>query len=41
VGLDIRPVLKEVPGTSHYYAELPDADLVAAGLTPHTEGGAR
>lgn len=33
VGLDVRPVLKKIPGTEHYVAELPDKDLSAAGLT--------
>ncbi len=33
VGLDVRPVLKKIPGTEHYVAELPDKDLAAAGLT--------
>jgi peptide/nickel transport system permease protein len=40
VGLDVRPVLKSVAGTNHYYAELPDADLASVGLEPHHEGGA-
>ena len=33
VGLNVRPVLKQIPGTQHYVAELPDKDLAAAGLT--------
>jgi peptide/nickel transport system permease protein len=40
VGLDVRPQLKVIPGSHHYYAELPDADLEAAGLEPYSEGGA-
>lgn len=43
VGLDIHPILKQVPGTHHFYAELPDDAMHAAGLTPYLEqkGGTR
>ncbi|MEY8436359.1 dipeptide/oligopeptide/nickel ABC transporter permease/ATP-binding protein [Atopobiaceae bacterium 24-176] len=44
VGLDVRLVLKQIPGTEHYVAELPDKDLASAGLasvvnTPNTSKG--
>ena len=32
-----RPVFKRVPGTEHFYSELPDEVLKANGLTPHAE----
>ncbi|MDJ1121290.1 dipeptide/oligopeptide/nickel ABC transporter permease/ATP-binding protein [Olsenella sp. YH-ols2217] len=32
VGLDVRPVLKQIPGTQHFVAELPDEELAKAGL---------
>ena len=35
----IRPMLKRVKGTDHYYAELPDSELKRIGITPHLEGG--
>ena len=37
----VRPVLKRVPGTDHYYAELPDEELRRLGIEPYTAGGAR
>lgn len=37
IGLDTRPVFKRVPGTEHFYSELPDEVLKANGLTPHAE----
>jgi peptide/nickel transport system permease protein len=40
VGLDVRPVLKQLPGTQHFYAELPDEELAKNGLTPFSQGGA-
>jgi peptide/nickel transport system permease protein len=40
VGLDVRPVLKQLPGTEHFYAELPDEELAKNGLTPYGQGGA-
>ena len=36
----IRPVLKRVPGTDHYYAELPDSELKRLGIDPYKVGGA-
>lgn len=36
----VRPVLKCVPGTQHYYAELPDDELKRLGIEPHSNGGA-
>ena len=33
VGLDTRPIFKQVPGTWHYYASLPDDVLAAAGIS--------
>ena len=35
----IRPMLKRVKGTDHYYAELPDSELKRIGITPYLEGG--
>ncbi len=36
----IRPVLKRVEGTDHYYAELPDSELKRLGIEPYlTTGG--
>lgn len=38
----IRPMLKRVPGTDHYYAELPQSELERLGIEPYlTKGGAR
>ena len=37
IGLDTRPGIKRVPGTEHFYSELPDEVLKAYGLTPHAE----
>ncbi len=38
---DVRPVLKRVAQTNHYYAELPDAEMKRLGLVPFSpEGGA-
>lgn len=36
----VRPVLKCVPGTQHYYAELPDDELKRLGIEPYSNGGA-
>ncbi|MBQ9001346.1 MAG: dipeptide/oligopeptide/nickel ABC transporter permease/ATP-binding protein [Eggerthellaceae bacterium] len=43
----IPPMLKQVPGTDHYYAELPDSELERLGIEPYlvdgkivSEGGA-
>ncbi len=36
----VRPVLKRVPGTDHYYAELPDDELKRLGIDPYQAGGA-
>ena len=35
----IRPMLKRVEGTDHYYAELPDSELARLGIKPYLEGG--
>ena len=35
----IRPMLKRVKDTDHYYAELPDSELKRIGITPYLEGG--
>ena len=35
----IRPMLKRVKGTDHYYAELPDSELKRIGIKPYIEGG--
>ncbi len=35
----IRPVLKQVPGTDHYYAELPDSELQRLDIKPYLAGG--
>ncbi len=32
---DVRPVLKRIPGTDHYYGELPDPELVRLGINPN------
>ena len=37
IGLDVHPVIKELPGLSHRYAELPDDYLKENGLVPHQE----
>ena len=38
VGLDIRPILKtEVGHPNHVYNEIPDEDMIAAGLVPHAQ----
>ncbi len=37
----LRPVLKRLEGTDHYYAELPDSEMRRLGLVPYAEGGAR
>ena len=34
-----RPVLKRIPGTDHYYAELPDSELKRLGIDPYVIGG--
>lgn len=33
MGLNVHPVLKKIPGTEHYVAELPDEELAKNGLT--------
>ena len=38
---DVSPILKQVPGTEHYYAELPDEELSRIGLEPLLKGGAQ
>ena len=35
----LRPVLKRVEGTDHYYAELPDSELKRLGIKPYVPGG--
>ena len=37
----LRPVLKRLEGTDHYYAELPDSEMKKLGLTPYAKGGAQ
>lgn len=37
LGLDVHPVIKELPGKSHRFSELPDAYLKENGLTPYLE----
>lgn len=34
-----KPVLKPVPNTDHYYAELPDDELERLGIEPYAPGG--
>ncbi|OUO86234.1 ABC transporter [Gordonibacter sp. An230] len=36
----LRPVLKRVEDTDHYYAELPDSELKRLGIKPYVPGGA-
>ncbi len=36
----VRPVLKQVPGTHHVYAELPDDELKRLDIEPYLAGGA-
>ena len=36
----LRPVLKQVPNTDHYFAELPDSELKRLGIKPYVPGGA-
>ena len=36
----IRPMLKRMANTDHYYAELPDSELARIGIKPYIEGGA-
>ena len=36
----IRPMLKRIAGTDHYYAELPDSELKRLGIEPAIPGGA-
>lgn len=39
---DVHPVIKQLAGTDHYYAELPDDEMARVGLTSVAqEGGAR
>ena len=35
----IRPMLKRVKGTDHYYAELPDSELARLDIKPYVPGG--
>ena len=35
----LRPVLKRLAGTDHYYAELPDSEMKKLGLVPYAHGG--
>lgn len=35
----IRPMLKRIEGTDHYYAELPDSELKRLGIKPAVAGG--
>ena len=37
---NVRPMLKRVKGTDHYYAELPDSELKRVGIKPYLSGGA-
>ncbi len=37
----IRPMLKRLDKTDHYYAELPDSELKRLGIEPYVKGGAR
>ena len=37
---NVRPMLKRVKGTDHYYAELPDSELKRVGIKPYLTGGA-
>ena len=36
----IRPMLKRLGTTDHYYAELPDSELKRIGVKPYLTGGA-
>lgn len=36
-GLDVHPVMKQLPGKNHVFSELPDAYLKENGLTPYLE----
>ncbi len=37
---DLRPKLKRLANTDHYYAELPDSELERLGIKPYVPGGA-
>lgn len=37
LGLDVHPVMKQLPGKNHVFSELPDAYLKENGLTPYLE----
>ena len=37
LGLDVHPVIKELPGKNHRFSELPDAYLKENGLPPYLE----
>ena len=37
LGLDVHPVMKQLPGKDHVFSELPDAYLKENGLTPYLE----
>lgn len=40
LGLDVHPVIKELPGKNHRFSELPDAYLKENGLTPYLDRAA-
>ena len=40
LGLDVHPVIKELPGKNHRFSELPDAYLKENGLMPYLERAA-
>lgn len=35
----VKPVLKQLEGSDHYYAELPDNELERLGIEPYAPGG--
>ena len=37
---NVRPMLKRVKDTDHYYAELPDSELKRVDIKPYLAGGA-
>ena len=36
---EVEPIRKQVPGTDHYYAELPDEELARLGIEPYVQNG--
>ncbi len=36
----VRPIIKRIPNSDHYYAELPDNELERLGIAPYISGGA-